>query len=72
VGFVAAQINEPRKGLNLLVDACAALRKDGIEVQLLSAGHGRQHGDRPWWNHFGPIGSIMSQFLALYERCVAY
>ena len=68
VGFVAAQINEPRKGLKLLVDACAALRKDGIEVHLLSAGQGRQHGDRPWWNHFGPIGS-KRDLTAFYSQC---
>ena len=55
VGFVAAQINEPRKGLGLLVDACVALQRGGIQVQLLTVGHGRKHGKYPWWDHLGPF-----------------
>ena len=68
LGFAAAQINEPRKGLGLLVETCATLRSQGLDIELITAGSGRQRERHPWWHHFGSLHS-KSELLEFYSQC---
>ena len=68
LGFAAAQINEPRKGLSLLVETCAALRSRGLDFELITAGSGRQRERHPWWHHFGSLQS-KGELVEFYSQC---
>lgn len=68
LGFAAAQINEPRKGLSLLVENCAALRSQGLDIELVTAGSGRPRERHPWWHHFGSLQN-KSELVDFYSLC---
>ena len=68
IGFVAARINEPRKGLKTLVRACSELHRDGHDFVLHTVGSGSPDRSHPWWSHLGPI-SDESNLAEFYSDC---
>ncbi len=68
IGFVAETLNDPRKGMHLLLEALAGISGDHTNLHLLTVGSGNFETLPVPSTHAGPIGSgiLLSHF---YSAC---